>query len=182
MKNRHILFLLFVGILLSNCKKNEPSKTAVYNQKANQLILQTLKENKCNCILQVPKESMVEISEVENPKYDIRTVLKKQLNAKTNADLDSLTSASKKFRLDPEIINSDTIHMVNLKDISNIRKGTDRKTPEMCKNGIICIQKPIFDKDFRKAVFEYSHAFTCVRILPSPTYDLVNGKWVQNNK
>lgn len=182
MRNTYIIFCLFMCILFSSCTKNETAKTEIYNQKANELIFQTLKENKCNCILEIPKQSMVEISNAENPKYDIRTVLKNQLNVKTNANLDSLINVSKNFKLDIEKIKLNKIKIVSFEDIMNIKKGNDSITLKICKTGIICFEKPIFDENYKKAVFEYNYTYTCVRLIPSPTYELKNGKWYRNEK
>jgi hypothetical protein len=169
-------------VLFISCTKDEATKTEIYNQKANELIFQTLKENKCNCILEIPKETMVEISNAENPKYDIRTMLKNQLKAKTNANLDSLINVSKKFKLDIEKIKLNKIKIVSLENIKNIKKGNDSITLKMCKNGIISIQKPIFDENYKKAVFEYNYTFTCLRLLPTPIYELKKDKWIRTEK
>ena len=182
MKYTYFSFFILIFALFSSCTKKEIAKTEIYNQKANDLIFQTLKENKCNCMLQIPKESMVEISIAENPSYDIRTILKKQLNAKTTEELGSLIDVSKNFKLDLKKIKLNKIKIVTLKDILDIREGKDSKTLEICKSRIICFQKPIFDENYTKAVLEYGYAFTCVRMLPSPTYNLNNGKWIRPKK
>lgn len=182
MKNTYFIFCLFIYIIFNSCTKNEATKTEIYNQKANELIFQTLKESKCNCILEIPKQSMIEISLADNPKYDIRTMLKNQLNIKTNAILDSLLNVSKNFKLDIEKIKQNKIKIVSVEDIRNIKNGKDSITLKICKTGIICFQKPIFNENHKKAVFEYNYATTCLRLIPSPTYELKNGKWYRNEK
>ncbi|MEM0543519.1 hypothetical protein WFZ85_12920 [Flavobacterium sp. j3] len=177
MKNIHISFCLFIWIAFS-CSKEEVSKTTIYNQKANDLIFQTLKENNCKCILEIPEESLVDINNSENPGYDIKSKLKMQLNLKTDANLDSLLSVSKNFKLDSEKIKVNKIKIVSSKDIWNIKKGEDSHTLELCKTGIFYIVKPIFNENYTKAAFDYGLAFSCVKLLPTPIYEFKKDKWI----
>ena len=176
-KINQIAFSLLICLLFGSCGKSEEAKTEVYNKKANDLIFQTLEENNCNCLLEIPKESMIEISNLENPSYDIRTILTKQLNLKSSSDLDTLVNTSKNFQLDLEKVKKGNVKVITPKDLWKIKKANYNDVLKMCPNGIICVQKPIFDENYKKAVFEYNYAFTCVRVLPAKVYELENGKW-----
>ena len=55
-KFNQIAFSLLICLLFGSCGESELAKTEVYNQKANELIFQTLEDNKCNCLLEIPKE------------------------------------------------------------------------------------------------------------------------------
>lgn len=162
-------------IFLASCMERQLTEAQIYNQNANDLIFQTLEKNNCNCLLEIPKESMIEISAIENPSYDIRTVLKKQLNL--NSELDTLVNISKNFQLDIERIKKNNIQIITLTNILNMKKEKNYSILEMCPNSIISIQKPIFDKSCKKAVFGYNYVFTSAEILPYPVYELKNGKW-----
>jgi hypothetical protein len=176
-KFNQIAFSLLICFLFGSCGKNELTKTEVYNQKANDLIFQTLEENKCDCLLEIPKESMIEISNLENPSYDIRNITMKQLNLKSNSDLDTLVNTSKNFQLDLEKATKSNVKIITEKDLWKIKKANYNEIVKLCPKGIICVQKPIFDENYKKAVFEFNYAFTCVRVLPYQVYEFVNGKW-----
>ena len=70
-----MFFGLIVIITTNSCSKNEKIEN-VYNLKANEIILQVLQQNNCNCLLEIPDKSLIEISNGENPSYDIRNFLK----------------------------------------------------------------------------------------------------------
>ena len=177
MKLIKIIFCFLILILHLSCGKNEMTKTEIYNQKANEIIFQTIEENKCNCILEIPKESMIEISNAENPSYDFKNTLKKQLNVKSDSKLDSLISVSKDFKLDAQKIAKKKIKIISTINIVNFINGKSTEILKMCPKGIISMQKPIFDQNYSKAVFEYNFTFTHTRELPSPVYERKNGKW-----
>ena len=176
-KFNQIAFSLLICLLFGSCGESELAKTEGYNQKANELIFQTLEDNKCNCLLEIPKESMIEISNLENPSYDVRTILAKQLNLKSNSELDTLVNASKNFQLDLERVKKRNVKIITEKNLWKIKKAKYNDIVKLCPKGIICVQKPIFNKNYKKAVFDYNYAFTCVRVLPHPIYKLENGKW-----
>ena len=99
MKRKLIIFQIIIMIFAVSCKKSEDSTIDKYSLKANDIIFQTIEQTECSCIGNIPTENMVEISKAENPKYDIKTVLKKQLNVKSVSELDSLINLSQNFKL-----------------------------------------------------------------------------------
>jgi hypothetical protein len=180
MKSRLIIFQITILIFAVSCKKREESTTDKYSEKANEIIFQTIEQTKCSCIGKIPTESMVEFSSAENPSYDFKTVMKKQLNVKSDSELDSLINLSRNFKLNIQKLNKYKIKLVSEDDILTFGDTSIVKYERFVKNcpkGIIFIQKPIFDKKYEKAVFEFSYGFSCTKVLPSPVYKLENGKW-----
>jgi hypothetical protein len=177
------IVLCFLTLILNlSCEKNQMTKTEIYNQKANELILQTIEIINCDCISEIPKESMIEISNAENPKYNFKKALKKQLNVKFDSEIDSLISVSKKFKLDAKKIASKKIKIISKINIAYYHNRKSKEILKMCPNGIISMQKPIFNENYTKAVFEYNFTFSCSRELPYPVYEFKNGKWKIENR
>ena len=180
MKRELIIFQIIIMLFAVSCKKSEESTIDKYSLKANDIIFQTIEQTECSCIGNIPTENMVEISNTDNPKYDIKTVLKKQLNVKSDSELDSLINLSQNFKLNIQKLNKYKIKIVSENDLLKFGDTSVTKYENFvkkCPKGIIFIQKPIFDKNYQKAVFDYSSGFSCVKILPSPIYKLENGKW-----
>ena len=177
MKFIQMIFCFLAVILYSSCGKNKMTETEIYNHYANEIIFQIIEENKCNCILEIPNESMIEISNAENPSYDFKNALKKQLNVKSDSKIDSLISVSENFTLDAKRIANRKVKTISKINIMNFNNRKSAEILKMCPNGIISMQKPIFNESYTKAVFEYNFNFTCTRELPSPVYELKNRKW-----
>ena len=178
MKNSYyIVFTFFICALFSNCNKKESTIAEIYNKKANELISQILKENNSYCMLEISKKSMIEINNNENPEYNIRNFLLKELNIENNKKLDNLVSESEKFDLDMEMVKKNNIKIVTRKDILDVLNGNNKNILQTCSTGIICFQKPIFDKTFEKAVIDISFAFCCTKEYPLPVYEYKTGKW-----
>jgi hypothetical protein len=173
---------LTLGTTLNSCKKDQPSRKEIYNQKANEFIFQQLKEIDCNCVLEITKESLLEISEVETPSYDMRGFIENELNPDHYSNIDSLAAASRGFELDSALIKKNNLKIITLEELLAIKKDTNTTIFSSCPNGIIYISKPIFDKDFQKAIFDYGYAFTCVKELPLPVYVLQKEKWIRMKK
>ena len=185
MKRELIIFQIITMIFAVSCKKSEVSTIDKYSLKANDIIFQTIEQTKCSCIGNIPTETMVEISNAENPSYDFKTVLKKQLNVKSDSEIDSLINISRNFKLNIQKLNKHKIKIVSENELLKFGDTSVTKYKrfiENCPKGIIFIQKPIFDKNYEKAVFDYSSGFSCVKILPSPIYKLENGKWKRIKK
>ncbi|WP_296149217.1 hypothetical protein [uncultured Flavobacterium sp.] len=176
-KLNYIIFCTLNIILLNNCANDRLDSTEIYNQKANEIIFQIIKESGCNCLLEIPNESMIETSNAENPSYDIRNFLVEKLNTKNNSNLDSLVRISKNFHLDVQTVKKNEIKIITLGNLQDINKDDHKKFLKMCPNGIITFRKPIFDKKYQKAVLDFNYAFNCVKILPLPIYEYKNGKW-----
>lgn len=176
-KNNLNIFAFLICILFNSCIDNRNESKEVYNQKANEIIIQAIKDNDCNCLLEVPTESLIEISIAENPSYDIRNFLIRELKTQNDSDLDSLVNVSKDFRLNLKALQKNHIKIVTLENLWSVKKGNGHEILKMWRKGIICIRKPIFDKTFHKAVLDYDFAFTSVKILPLPIYEFKNERW-----
>lgn len=53
-----------------SCKSETEKPKAEYNQKANELISQLISEGDCDCILEIPEESMIEFDTIESPNFE----------------------------------------------------------------------------------------------------------------
>jgi hypothetical protein len=176
-KWKRIFFGLLIFITISGCVKNKLESQKLYNQKANEIIFQIIKESNCNCLLEIPNQSLIETNNSENPSYDIRSFLIRELKAKNNSSLDSLATISNKFKVSTETLEKNNVKIIKIKDIRALKNNNGAKILKMCSKGIICFSKPIFDKTFQKAVLDYGFAFTCTKEYPLPTYEFKNGKW-----
>jgi hypothetical protein len=176
-KLKRILFGLLIFITTSSCVKNKLESQQHYNQKANEIIFQIIKESNCNCLLEIPKQSLIKTNNSENPSYDIRNFLIRELKTKNNSNLDSLVSVSKNFKLNTETLKKNNIEIIKIKDIRALKNNNSAKILKMCSKGIICFSKPIFDKTYQKAVLDYGFAFICTKDYPLPIYEFKNGKW-----
>jgi|GEM_PF-1293845 len=176
-KGYYIILGILISVALSSCTNDQKDSKEVYNQKANEIIVQVIKESNCDCLLEIPRESLIETSLAENPSYDIRSSLVKELNTQNNASLDSLVNVSKDFRLDTNLIQKTSVKIVTLENLRSAKKDNGNEILKMCPKGILCINKPIFNKTFQKAVLNHGFAFTCTVVLPFPTYEFKKDKW-----
>lgn len=176
-KGYSIILGISICITFSNCSKNQKDLKEVYNQKANELISQIIQDNNCNCLLEIPTASLVEISLAENPSYDIRGFLAKELNASSKASLDSLVSISKDFRFNTETLQKNHVEIITIENLRALRTGKDTTLLKRCPKGILGFRKPVFDKTFQKAVLDHGDVFASVVELPFPTYEFKKDKW-----
>ncbi|RTY85446.1 hypothetical protein EKL32_28580 [Flavobacterium sp. GSN2] len=181
-KFNYILFLVAISLVLWSCEKAEVIPEMNYNRKANELILQVISEEedpKCNCILEIPKESMVEIIKLERPFQflAIRKDLIKDLELNDESSLDSLIKVSNNFSLNEDLLNQKNIKLITHKMLDSARKNKWANFFEICPNGYLFMQKPIFDKYYKTAVINVGYAGTC-----SPgsirSYKFNDGKWI----
>lgn len=163
-----LLFLLF-----SNCKQKTAHPKLDYNTKANEVIKQLLKEESCECIFEIPTKSMIEIHKIEGLKPGIENVLIKKLHLKNRKELDSLVSISNNFVLDTTGLKQSNIKVLPLDSLRELAKNQD---PNFCPKGILCVRKPIFDKNYQNAVVDYGYAYMCLS-SPWAIYKFENGKW-----
>lgn len=171
------LLRLLICISFMGCVNDRKEPKEIYNQKANEIIIQTLKGNNCNCLLEIPKESLIEIMTLANPRYDIRSSVMKQLKTKNSSNLDSLVNVSKRFSLNMVALKNNNIKIITLKELLSINGDNVKEVLKACPNGIISMRKPIFDKKYQKAVLDYDYTFTCSKTLPLPVYEFKNEKW-----
>ena len=184
-KLNYIFFGFILTFTIYSCSKKEKSKN-VYNQKANEIILQVLTENNCNCLLKIQNKTLIETSEGENPNYDIRDFLKSELKVENNQELNNLVNLSKNFNLSIEMLEKNNIKIINPNDIPKLgTNNVDAKTEiilKMCPNNIINVNKPVFDKTYQKAIVDYGFAFSCTKTYPLPIYQYKNEKWKRIEK
>ena len=133
-------------------------------------------ENSCNCILEIPNESMIKANLEERPgRYkNIRQELIKKLELKNETELDSLKKLSDNFTLDKNFISKKQIKIIDTKifrekGILNLSKN--------CPKGIFVIKKPIFDKDYKTAALDFSIVYSCLNQIE--VYKHENGKWIR---
>ncbi|WP_306566837.1 hypothetical protein [Flavobacterium lindanitolerans] len=70
---KHLSFAVLLCFILSGCTNSNSEPTALYNEKANEIIAHIIKKGECDCLLQIPKESLIEIANIERSPYDIET-------------------------------------------------------------------------------------------------------------
>ncbi|TDP02949.1 hypothetical protein [Flavobacterium sp. 245] len=166
-----ILGCLLLFLLFSNCKQKKIHPKLDYNTKANEVIKQLLKEESCQCILEIPTKSLIEIHKIEDLKPGIENVLIEKLHLKNRKELDSLVSVSNNFVLDTTGFKQGNIKVVALDSLRELAKD-----PNYCPKGILCVRKPIFDKNYQNVIVDYGYAFMCLS-SPWAIYRFENGKW-----
>ncbi|MES2543332.1 MAG: hypothetical protein V4548_00485 [Bacteroidota bacterium] len=159
-------FFLFL-ILFSSCYK----ETVDYNQKANEVIQQLILDESCGCILEIPKESIIEMNSILYPQRDTRKQLMEKLHLRDRKELDSIEILSKNFILDSVFLKQNHIIVVPLDSLKVLANN-----PNFCTKGILCIRKPWFNKEYKKAVVDYGHAYICSSYAWA-NYEFENGKW-----
>lgn len=145
-----------------------------YNQKANALIQQIIRDESCHCVTEIVDESLIKISLIENPYRDVRKEVIQKLNLKDKIELDSLESLAINFKLDTVFFKQNNIKIINRDAIRALFK--DANFIKKCPEGILYIGKPLFNKNYLKAVVDYGYSGYCI---PSPMslYLFENGKW-----
>jgi hypothetical protein len=161
-------FLVFT--LFSSCNK----ETVEYNQKANELIQQVILEDPCECILEIPEESLIKTYLADNPKYDIRKKVIEELHLRNETELDSLENLGINFILDTSFLKKRNIKVIERESLRE--KIKDASIFKKCRIGITSISKPIFDKNYTFAIIYSSSVGNCVGMYPV-VYRFKNGKW-----
>jgi hypothetical protein len=168
-----LISMLFL-LLFLNCKKETISPKNNYSQKANQVIQQVILDDKCNCIMEIPNESEIEISLAENPSFNIRKKIIKELHIENRTELDSLEKLTNSFILDSSFLKQRNIKVIKPEFLNEIIKDT--LSFRTCRKGILSISKPIFDNKYTTAIIYYGHALTCIGSRPI-VYSYQKGKW-----
>lgn len=163
---KHLSFAAFFCFILSGCTNNNPEPTTLYNEKANEIIAHIIKKEECDCVLQIPKESLIEIASIERSPYNIREIAIKKLNLLNNTELDSMINWSRKFELDSLALKKEGITIITLEQVIEERDKKNGKLFKLCPQGILAIKKPIFDRQLKKAIVDFSWVFTCGRTSP----------------
>jgi hypothetical protein len=169
-----LIFTLFLS-----CKKEKLDSKLDYNQKANELIQQVILEDPCECILEIPKESLIKIYLADNPKYDVRKKAIEELHLKNGKELDSIENLSLNFILDTTFFKKRNIKVIERESLRERIKDTS--IFKECRIGITSISRPIFDKSYTTALVYSTLVFTCVGTYPE-VYIYEKGKWKRKYK
>ncbi len=109
MNTRNLIFFALTIFIFFSCKSETKKLKAEYNQKANELISQLISEGNCECILEIPEESIIELDTLEKRNFEYVNYYIKRLSLKNEKELDSLNNLSKKFVLDTKILKRSNI-------------------------------------------------------------------------
>lgn len=175
MQRFHFIIVIFFVSL--SCKNEIIDFETIYNQRTNKLIEQVLEEESCDCLLEIPNQSIIEISHSENPHFSKATLIIKKLNLRDQKQLDTLEKISKKFILDTDFLKQKGIKIIKRNSISDIIKDGGHKLLKKCPNGVLSFQKPILDKELKIAVVDCNIAFGCLS-SPLRVYHYKNERWV----
>ena len=172
----HRILILYVGtiFMLFSCKSETEKPKAEYNQKANELIEQLISEGNCECILEIPEESMIELDTLESPKFEYENFYIKKLSLKNKKELDSLNNLSKKFVLDTKILKRSNIKIIKRDSLRILNRDINFYT-KTCKN-LKYLIKPIFNKEFNIAVIDYGESGMCLK-FQKQIFEYKNKKW-----
>lgn len=132
-------------------------------------------DESCGCIFEIPKESMIKKSTKEDPRRNIRKQLIEKLQLNNRKELDSLENLTENFILDATFMKQNKI--------KTIARDSEKKivtNPNFCKDGILSITKPIFNREYNIAVLDYGHSYACIA-APLAIYSFKNGKWKRYN-
>ena len=164
-------------LLLCSCTHKELDSKAIYNEKANELLLHVIKENDCDCLLELPKKSIIASSKEDDPHSDIEKFLIEKLDLKDPSSLDSLIATSQSFTLDTVALKKNKIKIVTLQNLMEVKTKNNDSLLNQCIKGIICLSRPVFDPNYKKAAVDYSFAFTCLRSSNPAVFEFRDGKW-----
>lgn len=173
---KYLFFVMLFYFILCGCTNSNPEPTTLYNKKANEIIAHVIKKTECDCVLQIPKESLIEIASMEQSPYDIRDIAIKKLNLQNNPELDTVINWSRKFELDSLALKKEGIKIITLERVWEEKTKKDGKLFKLCPKGILAVQKPIFDRQFKKAIVDFSWVFTCVRTEPN-IFEFKDNDW-----
>jgi len=177
MNTRNLIFFALIVLLFFSCKSETEKTKAEYNQKANELIQQLILEEKCECILEIPKENSNELEKLENPRVNFDSIYIEKLSLKNKKELDSMNNLSKNFSLDLEFLKKKNIKIIK-RDSLRILKNDVNFINKTCKNGLTFFIKPIFNKEFNVAIINYGPSGMCCGI-PRTTFEYKNNKWIR---
>lgn len=176
--NKQYLILIFMLISFLNlsCKNELIDHKSDYSQKANEIIQQIIIDESCDCVLEIPKKSMIEMSITDNPSIDFRKILIERLNLKSRKELDSLERLSDSFIMDSIFFKQNKIRVIKRDSLREYEN--DSSFLKVCPKGILSLSKPIFDKEYKKVALSYGYTF---QSIPNPVvvYKFENGKWIE---
>lgn len=100
MKKKLTIICLVLLVFFSSFNEKKNVSDFDYNQKANALIQEIIRDESCHCVTEIVDESLIKISLIENPYRDVRKEVIQKLNLKDTIELDSLESLAINFKLD----------------------------------------------------------------------------------
>ena len=174
MKIRNLIFIVITFFLVS-CKKEIKKPKMEYNQKANELIAQLICDENCDCILEIPQESMIEFDTLEYPNFEYENYYIQKLSLKNKRELDSLNNLSKKFVLDTKLLNKSNLKIIKRDSIRILNKDINYYS-KTCKN-LKYLLKPIFNKTFTIAIIDYGEIGMCMGMPNKQIFEYKNKKW-----
>lgn len=169
-----ILLLISLTFLLVSCKKEIIKSKFEYNEKANELIEYIISQENLDCLLEIPKKSMIEIDTLESPKFQYVNFYTKKLSIKNKKELDSLNKLSENFVFDENILLKRNIKIINRDSLRILNKDLNFQT-KICKD-LKYIVKPIFNKEYTIAIIDYGYTGMCLSNLKT-IYVYKNKKW-----
>jgi hypothetical protein len=178
MNFRITIILLLLSIL--GCNKPIEDDINIYNQKSTELINSILENNEadCNCLLEPPHQSLIEIAENERPAHNNKKDLLQALKLSNDSILDKQNNLSKRFRIDKLKLNF-KINLIKRSVFDSIfqtygsQKGREILW-EKCPSGFIYLSPPIFNDIYDIAVIEIS---SCSAGGSIRVYKYINGNW-----
>lgn len=179
-----ISYLILLILIISCSQYKDDTVINKYDQKALELIKQIIAEQpECSCIVEPPDKTIIEISLVETPRYDIRGYLKEKLNINSDTQLDSLSRLSKNFKLDEKTSGLSCNIIISRAELQKkveeygANKGQEIAY-EKCNYNILLLTKPVFNVDYTVAIIDVGIPYTCIK-TPPQIYIFKENKWVQ---
>ncbi|RKR11448.1 hypothetical protein C8C83_3181 [Flavobacterium sp. 90] len=177
MKIRISIFLITItSIFFYSCKEGIKEPKLEYNNKANELIEQLISEENCNCVLEIPKENIVEIEMLENSTLNIEKDYIKKLSLKDKNELDSLIKISEGFELDKNYVTTKKIKLIKRDSSFRTLSKDIIFNTKTCRKGVLYFVKPIFNKKFNLAIIKYGKSGICCD-LGRNFFEYKNHKW-----
>ncbi|KJJ38568.1 hypothetical protein [Aequorivita vladivostokensis] len=178
-----ILSLLLLFNLIFGCgETKQKTRSEIYSEKTAELINDLLKEEEnqiCDCILEPNNQSMAQIYKSEVPAFEFENYIIEKFKLETTAGIDSLYGINEKLILNPDLITGgikfvtqkeyDSIY--NKYDFEDAREVLNETYPNLCY-----FTKPIFDRDFKNALFDI-HYETSDLWTPPPKVKNIQGVW-----
>ena len=148
-----IFFIIFISTIFYGCKNEISNSKFEYNRKANELIQQLISEEKCDCIVEIPKETLIELETLEVPNFNSEKYYVEKLSLKSKKEFDSLKKITQDFTLDQIFLKNNKIRIIRRDSLQIMIKNNFNS--KICKTGITFFIKPIFNKKFDVAIISY---------------------------
>lgn len=190
-KSLLILLVCITTLILSSCSNNDESKKYTLNSK--ELVTDILTENVeyCDCIIN-PNETLIDYIVGERPSLDsisIKKQLLKDLNFKSESDLEYSLILSDIFKLDEEMVNSSRIiqHEEWISILTNSSNDIEigllenrfKAVDSLCNLKVRFISKPIFNKEYTISAVRIDELLEFYNFANYYSiFEKKNGKWI----